>query len=167
MSDALATLPDVYVTPPLEIESSFLDYNGHVNMAYHVVLADRALDLAFAARGIKDEDYPRKRGMTTFAAELHTRYLAEINVGDDIRGRVRFADADAKRVLWVVELIRGADGETVTTVEGVSLSVSVESRRVAHFPSDVEEKITAAVAEDAEAVSRFDWLGRSVRMTKC
>lgn len=167
MSDAIATLPEVYVTPPLEIEPSFLDRNGHVNMAYHVVLADRALDIAFEARGIKDDSYPKARGMTTFAAELHTRYLAEINAGDDIRGRVRFADADGKRVLWVVELIRGADGETVTTVEGVSLSVSVETRRVAYFPDDIQEKLAAAVADDAEAVSGFDWLGRSVGMKKC
>lgn len=160
MSDADA-LSHVFLSPLLEIERSFLDHNGHVNMAYHLVLVDRALDLAFAQ--IKGADYVTARGMTTFAAELHARYLGEIRQGDAIRGRVTFVAADAKRAHWAVELVRDDDGAVLTTAEGVSLSVSVETRRVTPFPDDVQDRLDASVSRDAP---RLDWLGRHVAMSK-
>lgn len=158
-------MTEPFLSPPLEIEPSFLDYNGHVNMAYHLVLADRALDLAFGAlKG--GGDYLDERGMTTFAAEVHVRYLSEMDIGDEIRGRVRFAAADSKRALWVIELVRGSEGHLVTTVEGVSLSVSLATRRVASFPRDVQQRLAEAVARDAPEIARLGWLGRSVGMTR-
>ena len=153
-----------YLSPPLEIESRFLDHNGHVNMAYHLVLVDEALELALAP--IKGDGYVEGRGMTTFAAEMHVRYLCEINMGDEIRGRVRFVAADAKRTHWVVELLRTADGVVTTTAEGVSLSVDVASRKVAPFPADVAERLNAAVQHDADGAAGLDWLGRHVAMKK-
>lgn len=153
-----------YLSPPLEIESAFLDYNGHVNMAYHIVLADRALDLAFEP--VKGEAYLEERGMTTFAVELHVRYLREINMGDEVRGRVRWVASDDKRIHWTVELVREPDGEVVTTVEGVSLSVSVETRRTAPFPAEVDARLVRLVQRDGAEAARLDWIGRRVAMTK-
>lgn len=153
-----------YLSPPLEIESRFLDHNGHVNMAYHLVLVDRALELALDP--IKGEGYVERRGMTTFTAEAHVRYLREINLADEIRGRVLFVAVDAKRIHWVVELVRGADGAVATTVEGVALSIELASRKVEPFPSDVLDQLAAAVRRDAPEVAGFDWLGRHVAMKK-
>lgn len=154
-----------FVTPPLAIEPAFLDHNGHVNMAYHLVLADQALDLAFAAFGAGPDDGPA-RGFSTFAGELHVRYLSEMNAGDVIEGRVMIVDADAKRALWAVELVRRPGGEVVTTVEGVSLAVSVETRKVARFPDDVQGRITSAVERARPAVAALAWLGRRVGMRR-
>ena len=153
-----------YLSPPLEIESRFLDHNDHVNMAYHLVLADTALDHAFSA--IKGRDYVEARGMTTFAAEMHVRYLCEMYMGDEIRGRVRFAAADEKRAHWVVELVRTSDGSVVTTVEGVTLSIDVASRKVRPFPEDVHERLMASVGRDAAGAAALGWVGRRVAMSK-
>lgn len=152
-----------FLTPPLAIEPGFLDHNGHVNMAYHLVLADRTLDLAFADFGAGPDD-GRERGFTTFTGEAHVRYLREINAGDAILGRVLIVDGDAKRVLWAVELTRPADGAVTTTVEGVSLAVSPATRRVAAFPDDVQARIAAAVERCAQAAAELAWLGRRVGM---
>ncbi|GLK67965.1 acyl-CoA thioesterase [Hansschlegelia plantiphila] len=157
-------MADAFVSPPLAIEQAFLDHNGHVNMAYHLVLVDRALDLAFEP--LKGPNYLAGRGMTTFAGEVHVRYLREVNAEDEVRGRVILVESDAKRALWAVEIIRASDGAVVTTAEGVSLSVSAESRRVAPFPDDVRARIEAVVARDAEAAAGLDWLGRRVSMRR-
>jgi acyl-CoA thioester hydrolase len=151
-----------FVSRPLAIEPSFLDHNGHVNMAYHLVMADRALDEAFAAFGV-DGSYVATRGMTTFAGELHVRYLREIHAADRIVGRVLLTGGDEKRIVWAVELIREPGGETVTTVEGVSLSVDATSRRVAPFPPDILENARRVMAGHEQA-TRPDWLGRHVGM---
>jgi acyl-CoA thioester hydrolase len=153
----------VFFSPPLAIEPAFLDYNGHVNMAYHLVLADRALDMAFAP--IKGPDYVDGRGMTTFAGDVHIRYLREMTIADEIRGRVLLVESDAKRVIWAVELLR-ADGLLVSSIEGNALSVSVETRKVMPFPDDVRARIEEAVLRCRPAVAALDWLGRRVSMSK-
>jgi acyl-CoA thioester hydrolase len=153
----------VFVSPPLSIEPAFLDHNGHVNMAYHLVLADRALDMAFAP--IKGPDYVDGRGMTTFAGDVHIRYLREMTIDDEIRGRVILVESDAKRVIWAVELVRG-DGALVSSIEGNSLSVSIETRKVTPFPDDVRARIEQTVAGCRPAAKALDWLGRRVSMSK-
>ncbi|GLK79946.1 acyl-CoA thioesterase [Methylopila turkensis] len=153
-----------FVTPPLAIETSYLDHNGHVNMAYHLVLADTALDLAFSA--FKAGPEFGQRGLTTFAGEMHVRYLAEMNFGDEIVGRVILIESDAKRARWAVELVRRPDETVVTTVEGVSLVVSLETRRVAQWPDDVRALIEATVERCRPAAAELDWLGRSVGMRR-
>ncbi len=52
----------------------------------------------------------------------------------------------------------------VTAVEGLSLSVSAETRRVAAFPADVEERLRTAVARDSPYARTLAWLGRGVSM---
>lgn len=155
-----------FITPPLAIEPSFLDHNGHVNMAYHLVLVDRAIDLAFAEFRAGPDEYGSAYGLTTFTGEMHVRYLAEMNAGDEIVGRVLLAEADAKRVIWTVELVRRGDGAVVTTVEGVTLSVSIATRRVTPFPDEVQALIAARIARDREAVAALGWRGRSVGMKR-
>jgi len=154
-----------FVTGPLPIERSYLDHNGHVNMAYHLVLVDQALDLAFAAFGV-DETYVKDLGLSTFAGEMHVRYLNEINFGDVIRGRMVFLEADAKRVRWAVELRREADGAVTTTVEGVTLSVSLATRRVAPFPDAVLLAIDAMIESHKSEAAKLEWLGRRVGMRR-
>ncbi|GLK57471.1 acyl-CoA thioester hydrolase [Methylopila capsulata] len=154
-----------FVTAPLPIERSYLDHNGHVNMAYHLVLVDQALDLSFAAFGV-DAAYVQDLGLSTFAGEMHVRYLNEINFGDVISGRVVFLEADAKRVRWAVELRREADGAVTTTVEGVTLSVSLATRRVAPFPDTVRPAIAAMIESHRREAAKLDWLGRRVGMQR-
>lgn len=154
-----------FVTPPLAIEPSFLDHNGHVNMAYHLVLADRALDMAFS-RFKAGPDFGAERGLTTFAGEMHVRYLLEMNERDVIVGRVLLVEADAKRVRWAVELVRRPDGAVVTTVEGVSLAISVATRKVSPFPDDIQTLIAATVERCRSEVAKLDWLGRKVGMRR-
>ncbi|WP_020185447.1 thioesterase family protein [Methylopila sp. 73B] len=154
-----------FITDPLPIERSYLDHNGHVNMAYHLVLVDQALDLAFAAFGV-DAAYVQDLGLSTFAGEMHVRYLNEINFGDVMRGRVVFIEADAKRVRWAVELRRESDEAVTTTVEGVTLSVSLATRRVAPFAHAVRPAIAAMIESHRSEAAKLDWLGRRVGMQR-
>lgn len=154
---------DAFLSPLLAIDVGFLDHNGHVNMAYHLVLADRALDLAFDP--IKGDEY-LERGMTTFAVETHVRYLREINMGDVVRGRVRWIACDAKRAHWIVELVLAPDGEVATTVEGVSLSIDIASRRAAPFPADVFGRLQETTSRHAPPSGSLEWIGRRVSMNR-
>ena len=59
-----------FQTPYRGLEPSWLDYNGHLNMAYYNVLFDQAIDLLFAQLGC-GEIYRVEENMSFFTAEAH------------------------------------------------------------------------------------------------
>jgi len=63
-----------FVSTVMTVDSQWIDYNGHLNMAYYNVLIDRAVDEAFLLVGL-GPDYVQNRGASFFTAEAHVRYL--------------------------------------------------------------------------------------------
>ena len=53
MSDpASPAFPAPFASSLMRVEEAWIDYNGHLNMAYYNVLFDRAVDEFFEALGI-------------------------------------------------------------------------------------------------------------------
>src|SRR5437660_198949 len=73
-----------FVSSVMRVEPSWIDYNGHLNMAYYNVLFDRAVDEAFALVGCGAE-YVKTRAHSCFTAEVHVRYLRELTADDPVR----------------------------------------------------------------------------------
>ena len=66
-----------FVSSVMQVEPAWIDYNGHLNMAYYNVLFDRAVDEAFELLGC-GLDYVKTRQHSCFTAEVHVRYLREL-----------------------------------------------------------------------------------------
>ncbi|MDU3042099.1 acyl-CoA thioesterase, partial [Bradyrhizobium sp.] len=73
-----------FLSQIMQIEPQWIDYNGHLNMAYYNVMFDRAIDQMWAELGIGPA-YMKDRQGSTFTAECHVRYLREIHLGDPVR----------------------------------------------------------------------------------
>ena len=56
----------------MQIEPQWIDYNGHLNMAYYNVMFDRAIDQLWLKLGI-GPGYMKARNGSTFTAECHVR----------------------------------------------------------------------------------------------
>jgi len=125
-----------FVSSTMTVEPAWIDYNGHLNMAYYNVLIDRAVDEAFALVGL-GPDYIRERHASYFAVEAHVRYLRELKANDPVRVTVRLIDYDAKRLHHFCELHHADEGWLSATSEQLALHVDTKLRRVAPFPDDV------------------------------
>ena len=90
-----------FVSSAMVVDRAWIDYNGHLNMAYYNVLFDRAVDEAFELLGC-GADYVTK-GFSTFTAEVHVRYLRELRAGDPVRARLPLARRSAAEVLCSVQ----------------------------------------------------------------
>ena len=75
-----------FLSSVMRIEPQWIDYNGHLNMAYYNVMFDRAIDQMWLQLGI-GPSYMKERHGSTFTAECHVRYLREIHLGDPCRFR--------------------------------------------------------------------------------
>ena len=63
-----------FVSRVMEIEKDWIDYNGHLNMAYYNVLFDRCSDDAFEVMGLGPA-YAKERKLTIYTAEVHVCYV--------------------------------------------------------------------------------------------
>lgn len=142
------------------VEPAWIDYNGHLNMAYYNVLFDRALDEAALHIGL-GPDYLKTRQASYYTAEAHLRYLREIQAGAAVYCHVRLVDADAKRLHWWQELWH-ADGTALSaTSEQISLHVDMKVKKVAPFPADIMALISRWRAVD-ETFPRPEASGRRI-----
>ena len=91
-----------FVSSVMTVEPGWIDYNGHLNMAYYNVLFDRAVDEVFELLGC-GADY-LKKGFSTFTAEVHVRYLRELHAGDPVCVTFQLLDYDAKRMHYFEQL---------------------------------------------------------------
>jgi acyl-CoA thioester hydrolase len=127
----------------------WIDANGHMNLAYYVVLFDQATDLLYDAIGV-GQAYRDVTGNSTFTAETHTLYEREVRVNERIRVTAHLLGADAKRLHYFHEMFHAEGGHRVAAQELMALHIDMAARRVAPFPSDLHARIQAMVRERAD-----------------
>lgn len=151
-----------FLSSVMRIEPQWIDYNGHLNMAYYNVIMDRAVDELWLRLGIGPA-YLVARKCSTFTAEAHVRYVREIHLGDPARVSVWILGSDEKRIHTFEELRHAEDGWLSATSENMSLHVDMETRKVAPFPDDIAMRVRM-MTEAHRALPRPDGVGRSIAM---
>lgn len=152
-----------FVSSTMRVEPAWIDYNGHLNMAYYLVLFDRAIDEAFAVLGL-GPDYVEARGMSYFTVETHTTYRRELSVDERVRATVQLVDHDDKRVHAYLELRQATEGWLSATCEKLFLHVDMASRKVCPFPDDIAANLASAETAHAR-LKRPEAIGRSITLT--
>jgi acyl-CoA thioester hydrolase len=146
----------------MQIEPQWIDYNGHLNMAYYNVMFDRAIDELWLVLGIGPA-YKKARNNSTFTAECHVRYLREIHLGDPVQVSVFLLGADEKRLHLFEELRHATEGWLSATSETMTVHIDMGLRKTAPFPPDVRTTIDA-IARAHASLPRPEGIGRSVSM---
>jgi acyl-CoA thioester hydrolase len=154
--------PAPYLASVMQIEPQWIDYNGHLNMAYYNVMFDRAIDELWLKLGI-GPGYMRERHGSTFTAECHVRYLREIHLGDPVQISILLVAADEKRLHTFEELRHATEGWLSATSENMTIHIDMATRRTAPFPPDIRARIEA-VARAHSTVAHPDGIGRKIAM---
>src|ERR1700726_3274117 len=129
-----------FVSSMMRVEDHWIDYNGHLNMAYYNVLFDRAVDEAYELIGI-GADYVARRKHSFFTAEVHLRYLRELHAGDPVRVTFQLLGFDAKRLHYFEQLFHAEDGWLSATSENMALHVDMTAKKTAAFPDSVATRL--------------------------
>ncbi|APH72257.1 thioesterase family protein [Aquibium oceanicum] len=148
-----------FLSSIMELEQNWIDYNGHLNMAYYNVLFDRGADQAYELLGM-GPTYAAERRLTSYTAEAHVCYVREIHLGDRVECTFQLLDCDEKRLHSFQEL-RHVDGWLSATCEVLMLHVDMAGPKVAPFPPDIREKVEAMRAAHA-GLPRPERAGRTI-----
>ena len=154
-------IPAPFRSPPSVVRPEWIDENGHMNVAYYVMVFDRAIDQLWAAIGL-GEAY-RATGRGTFAVESHILWKAELVEGEQVEVTTQILGLDHKRVHLAHEMRRVRDGVVAAQQEFMLLAVDMEARRAAPFLPEVMPGLLAAASAHA-ALPRPEWVGRRLAM---
>ncbi len=125
------------------VRPDWIDANGHMNLAYYVMIFDHATDVAFDALDI-GAAYRVRSGNSSFVVETHTLYEQEVLEGEVLRVTTRLLGADAKRLHLFHEMFRSGSQARVAAQEIMCLHIDMATRRTAPFPPDRLEALQAA-----------------------
>ncbi len=128
------------------VEPQWIDYNGHMNVAYYVLLFDRASD-HFLDRFDLGGDYRRRTDHSIYVLEMHVQYLREVKVGDPLVIETHLAGADAKRMHLVHKMTHALEGYVAATNEIMALHVDLAGPRSAPFPPETAARIEKLATE--------------------
>ncbi len=151
-----------FVSTVMRIEPQWIDYNGHLNVAYYNVLFDRAVDEVYELIGL-GPSYLDRHKHSTMVVETHVRYLRELHEDDPVRVTVQLLDFDAKRIHLFEQLKHAAENWVSATSESMTLHVDMTAKKAAPFPEPVMRALAAMKAAHA-VLPRPDGAGRSVKM---
>lgn len=136
-----------FVSGPYQVEEGWIDYNGHMNMAYYNVLFDRCADDAFKVLGMGAQ-YVEERGMTIYTAEVHICYVRELHLNDKVFGTFQLLDHNDKCFHTFQEL-KHEDGWLAATAEVMTLHVDMSGPKVCPFPADILANLEAMRSDHA------------------
>ena len=128
--------------PTLTVLPEWIDYNGHMNVAYYVLAFDHGVDAFMEFIGISPS-YIEQQRASAFTLEIHVSYIRELRLGDPLRLSCQLLDFDTKRVHYFLHMHHAEDDYLAAVSEQIMVHVDLETRRSSEFPDDVRLALTS------------------------
>ncbi|MFL2853098.1 MAG: thioesterase family protein [Candidatus Pelagibacter sp.] len=119
-----------------KIIKDWTDYNGHMNVAYYVLIFD-----LFGAEVLMDkfnmgEESAKTTKKSTMVVESHITYNQEVKEGDEVDVNLLYFDHDKKRLQYKLEMIHKEKKFLASTIEILSLYIDLDQRKVSEFENE-------------------------------
>lgn len=146
------------------IQSDWIDYNGHMNLAYYVLVFDHATD-EFLDLIDMTEGFRTANNVSTFSAEIHVNYVQEVKQGDRVRVTTQLIDFDEKRIHYYHRMYHADEGYLAATNELLSLYMDMNARRVSIMPDFILNKLEQ-IRTEQKSLPRPENLGSVIGIKK-
>ena len=119
-----------------KIVKDWTDYNGHMNVAYYVLI----FDIYGAEKLMSDfkmgEHSANTTNKSTMVVESHITYNQEIKEGEEVDVNLTYFDHDKKRLQYKLEMIHKSKKYVASTIEILALYVDLQQRKVSEFEKE-------------------------------
>ena len=132
-------LSSPYKTRNQKVLPEWIDYNGHMNVAYYTLAFDKALDFFFEdVLGI-GPSFVEKNKEGPFALKASYYYFSELLEEEIFFVDVSILDFDSKRVHLFGEMRKDKSLELSAVFETVLMNMDLSARTVKQYPDRVLE----------------------------
>ena len=128
-----------FVSSLMKVEPAWIDYNGHLNMAYHNVLFDRAVDEVFELLGC-GANYVKK-GFSTF--DFLLRFTSPARRGDLVRVKTGLLHLGSSSMRMLHRMTNAVSGAPIATLEQSGVHLDLDARRPMPLPDEMRKRAQA------------------------
>ena len=120
------------------VQSDWVDYNGHMNVAYYVLVFDHGTDALLDVLDM-GSGYRLQTDSSDFVVESHITYVREVVENDPLQVASLLLGFDEKRLHLFHHMYHAESGMLCATNELMLVHVDMTSRRSAPFPPLVRD----------------------------
>lgn len=142
------------------VRPDWIDYNGHLNEAYYLLIFSHATDAFMDFIGI-DAALRQDTNTSIYTLETHITYIQEVGEGEGVKVATQLIDFDQKRFHLFHTMVHGKTGDRLATAECMLLNIDMSGPRAAPFGEAVVAGLEK-IARDQAALPRPEEAGRSV-----
>jgi acyl-CoA thioester hydrolase len=136
------------------------DYNGHMNLAYYVLVFDHATDNFLNETGV-DQNYRDTTNHSTFVVESHITYDNELLEGAELYCTTQLLDFDEKRMHYFHRMYHAEKGFLAATTELINVHIDLTARRVVPMPDEFQNRL-GTILEEHKSLPKPEQAGRII-----
>ena len=131
------TLSSPFRTKNQIVLGDWIDYNGHMNVAYYTLAFDKALDFFFEDVLNIGPSFVEKNKEGPFALKASYNYFSELLESESFFVDISILDYDTKRVHVFGEMRKDKSLELSAVFETVLMNMDLSARKVKQYPDRV------------------------------
>ncbi len=140
----------------------WVDYNGHLNDGYYMVVFSEATNAVMALIGL-DEAGRKATGHSIFTLESHINYLQEVKQGKAIEVQTQILGSDAKRLQIYQAMVLAGTDTLLAANEQMLLNVDMSGPRAAPFAPAVMARVQMLTVAH-RSLPRPTYAGRTIAL---
>ena len=119
-----------------KIKKEWTDYNGHMNVAYYVLIFDLNAAELLMNKFNMGEKSAKETNKSTMVVESHITYNQELLEGDEVDLNLIYFNHDKKRLQYKFEMVHKTKNYLASTIEILALYVDLSKRKVTEFEDE-------------------------------
>ncbi|MSP51082.1 MAG: hypothetical protein EXQ91_01620 [Alphaproteobacteria bacterium] len=148
----------------LAVQPEWIDYNGHMNVAYYLLAFDKITDSLWDFMGI-GIDYVKRTNRSTFTLENHMTFVREVKLGDPLKFTFQLLDHDRKKFHFFGRMYHATQDYVSSTMEWMTLHVDLNARRGTEMDGRTYARFAEVKRVHAQ-LPRPSEVGRTIGMTQ-
>ncbi len=150
--------------PTICVKSDWIDLNGHMNMAFYLLVFDQAIDHVWQEIGLGAR-YLEETNASTFTLQSQIQYAQEVMVDDPLRIEFQLLGYDQKRIHCFQRMFHAERDYLAATEERMTVHVNMAKRKSAPLPKFIEGTLEQ-ILEKHKALAKDDRVGRPFTLRK-
>ncbi len=144
------------------VQPEWIDFNGHMNVAYYVLAFDQATDIFNSNLGLGPE-YTRDTRQSLFVVDMNVTYKRELKQGVPINCTTQLLEFDAKKLRIFHQMFSTDEGFLAATNELIMVHVDLNSGRSCPFPPPALDQLQS-MARQHQSLAIPDGAGRALSL---
>lgn len=130
-----------FVMAQRKVKSDWIDYNGHMNVAYYTLAFDKSLDEFFENTLGLGPSYVSSSETGPYSLQAQYHYLDELLEGEGFCVRIFVKDVNKKCIHIVMEMVSSEKNIVAAVCEQVLVNVDLKTRKSVEYPDWAQDRL--------------------------